>query len=355
MRFKTSLLNRFRLEPKMSLFLSFFLAILLGTYLLWKLPVSREPISPIDALFTSTSAVCVTGLIVKNTPLFFNFRGQLIILILIQLGGLGIMTFYAAGLAYLKKMSKRTEYMMQQLLEDEGMSRIKETLNFVLKFTILAELLGTLLLFLAWRDLPVSRTRLLWLSCFHSVSAFCNAGFSLFPDNLEGFIHAPFTLTVIAILVAVGGIGFVAVEDLANKFAHPKNARLKLHTRIVLKTSLFLVSAGFLFFYFYEASHLPAGDRWAAALFHSVTPRTAGFNVLGMGSFSATGLLFTIFLMIIGASPGGTGGGIKTTTFFISLKKIWSTLKGETSVSVNKRKISEATISKSLTIFMTYL
>ena len=214
MRFKTSLLNRFRLEPKMSLFLSFFLAILLGTYLLWKLPVSREPISPIDALFTSTSAVCVTGLIVKNTPLFFNFRGQLIILILIQLGGLGIMTFYAAGLAYLKKMSKRTEYMMQQLLEDEGMSRIKETLNFVLKFTILAELLGTLLLFLAWRDLPVSRTRLLWLSCFHSVSAFCNAGFALFNNNLMNYTGSYLLNFTICGLIVLGGIGFPVVFEI---------------------------------------------------------------------------------------------------------------------------------------------
>ena len=195
-----------KFKPPLLVLLSFFLAILFGTLLLYLLPTSNEKLSLVDAIFTATSSVCVTGLIVKNTPLFFNSLGQFIILFLIQIGGLGIMTLYATLLHFLRGISKKQQIIMKEILNEEEISGITKTILFIIKFTIIVEGIGAILLFINWWGIEESKLKLLWISIFHSVSAFCNAGFSLFPNSLEDFLTSPTTLLIFSFLIILGGI-----------------------------------------------------------------------------------------------------------------------------------------------------
>jgi len=343
--------NYFKLNPPQILFISFVTAIVIGTILLYILPVSSEKIKLIDALFTATSSVCVTGLIVKNTPVFFNFLGQIIILILIQLGGLGIMTFYALVLNFLKGMKKKDQYIMKEILEEDSLSNISKTLTFILKFTFLTELIGVIILTINWWNMDTSKIKVIWFSLFHSISAFCNAGFSLFPNSLENFIKSPFTLMIFSILIVLGGIGFPVIDDISKKYRLRQKRKLSLHSKIAINTTLILILLGTVFYFFSETPFLDTKNRIFVSLFHSITPRTAGFNVLSVGSFSITTIIFTIILMFIGASPGGTGGGIKTVTFAVIYLKIKGILNKEDEPVIYKKQINKIYTERALLIF----
>lgn len=356
MRNSAELYNKlFRVEitPARILVLGFVFAILLGTLLLW-LPFSsprHNPCSFIDALYTSTSAVCVTGLIVRDTPQDFTFIGQLIILGLIQIGGLGYMSIATVlSLMVGRKISLKERLMIREaynVLTLEGLARFALR---ILKVTAVLEIGGAVLLTLHWwrQDMPLLQA--CWLGLFHSVSAFCNAGFSLFSDNLARFSLDPVVSLTVAGLVISGGLGFIVISDIYKTRIKKSERRLTRHTMMVLTVTAWLILFGTLFIYFMERQHslarFPEWGRWLAAFFQAVTPRTAGFNTINIAGLYFPTLLLIIFLMFIGASPGGTGGGIKTTTFGVIMASIWTTLTGRAKVNFLRSRISTESINR---------
>jgi len=345
----------FAKRPALVLVLSFAFVILLGTFLL-SLPIStpeNNPISLIDALFTATSATCVTGLIIRSTPQGFTTFGKIVILALIQIGGLGIMTFSIALILTLgKKISRSQENILLEALSEENIRSAKKLTNFLLIFTFGMEILGGILLFFGFKKY-FSASSALKYAFFHSVSAFCNAGFSLFDKSLMPFYNNSYILSVFSILIILGGIGFVVLMDFYNRL---KSAtRLKVHTRIALTTTFLLLLGGTAIFYIAEKNNLlssmPNNIKWINSFFASVTARTAGFNSLDTSNYSSLSKLLTMFLMFIGASPGGTGGGIKTVTFAIILLISLSHLKQKNEVTVFKRSIPGFFLMRAVTIF----
>jgi len=345
----------FAKRPALVLVLSFAFVIFLGTFLL-SLPVStpkNNPISFIDALFTATSATCVTGLIVRSTPQGFTTFGKIVILALIQIGGLGIMTFSIALILTLgKKISRSQENILLEALSEENIRSAKKLTNFLLIFTFGMEILGGIFLFFGFKNY-FSTSSALKYAFFHSVSAFCNAGFSLFDESLMPFYSNFYILSIFSILIIFGGLGFVVLLDF---YSHLKNAtRLKVHTRIVLTTTFFLLLGGTVIFYIAEKNNLLSSMsnnvKWFNSFFASVTARTAGFNSLNTSNYSSLSKLLTMSLMFIGASPGGTGGGIKTVTFAIILLISLSHVKQKNEVTVFKRSIPEFFLMRAVTIF----
>ncbi len=304
---------------------SFALAILAGWALLTlpqATPVHEPPLLPLDGLFTATSATCVTGLIVKDTSTGFSLFGKLVIIGLIQLGGLGIMTFAALfDLVRRRGLSVRRRMIVGDLVTRGENHGIRGALRGLVLFALSAELVGATALWLRFRGTTGSAWGDVFLSVFHSVSAFCNAGFSLFSDSLEGYLADPAINIIISALVIVGGIGFPVVQAIWRRvrlkrqgLRHP----LELHTKLVLVTSAWLLGIGFVSFLLLEwhgaLVGLSAGERLWGAGFQSMTTRTAGFDTLAISKLGPATLLVFILLMAIGASPGSTGGGMKTTT-----------------------------------------
>jgi trk system potassium uptake protein TrkH len=305
------------------LLFSYFLAfIAVGSLLLW-LPFAWQGphrLTYLDALFTATSAVCVTGLVTVDTAMYSMF-GRLVILLLIQFGGLGIITFMTIFLA---NPRGRISFASRKLIGDYYVGSVeinpRRIIRGVLVSTVVIEVLGAACMAPAlWRAVG---SRAPFYALFHAVSAFCNAGFSLFSDNLERFVTNPAINLAVMALVVLGGLGFVVIEDLTER-ALGRRRHLSLHTRLVLPTSAVLIVLGAAVFLAFEATRAYAGLRPAqklmAAVFQSVTPRTAGFDTVSQRTLSAPSSVFSIFLMYIGASPASTGGGIKTTTFFLVL------------------------------------
>ncbi len=285
-------------------------------------PAGQVPISPLDSLFTATSATCVTGLIVKDTPGDFSLFGQLVILCLIQAGGLGIMTF-AAVFDVLRRrgLSVRRRLIVQDLTTTGDGGDARRLVSGILLFTLIAEVAGAVALWLRWRGHTGSLGGDVLLSVFHSISAFCNAGFSLFSTSLETFVGDPAVNVVIGTLIIVGGIGFPVVRTLRRQVALKRagvRRPLNLHARLALVTTVWLLLIGFVGILLLERQSslrdLNPAERISAAAFQSLTPRTAGFNTVPINRLAPPTLLFVILLMFIGASPGSTGGGIKTTT-----------------------------------------
>ncbi len=340
---------------------SFALVILIGTLLLI-LPVSsrtRQWTHPVDALFTSTSAVCVTGLIVKSTPHYWSLFGQLVILALIQAGGLGIMTMGAfAAILIQRRLSMRFEAMISDLVEVEATESVWTLVRFICVFTLLAEAAGALCLYFGWRASFEEPLGCLYHSVFHSVSAFCNAGFSLNDSSLMNYVGSvPVNLAVCGLIV-LGGIGFVVVRDVVGYsrwrlFARRgKRPRLSTHTRLALVVTGALLVVGFLGFLAIESGNslhgAPAKRKVLASLFQSVTPRTAGFNTVDTGAAAlapATAFLLMV-LMFIGGSPGSTAGGIKTTTLGITVASVVATLKGRKKAEMFHHSVSEETVHR---------
>lgn len=348
---------------------SFAVAILLGTVFL-SLPRATThgrgaPL--IDALFTATSAACVTGLTVVNTSAdsslnpalpTFSFFGQIVILLLIQIGGLGIMTLSttAAVMVAGGRMSLRERSLLASVLDEDGPASTTGILRSIFVMTLAFEAAGALVL--TWAFLPLfpgAPDTAAWYGVFHAVSAFCNAGFSLWNRSLVDVRSDPVVMVTISSLILAGGLGFAVVAAL---FARKTWAgglrgffrRLPLHARLALTTSGLLLLGGMLALLWLDAEGglrgLSWSDRLGAAWFQSVSARTAGFNTIDMASTSRAALLVYLFLMFVGASPGGTGGGIKTTTFGLLVLSIRATLRGRGDVEVWGRRIAPRTMMK---------
>jgi trk system potassium uptake protein TrkH len=321
-------------SPPRVLALSIAGLILGGTGLLL-LPVASatgRSTSLVDALFTATSAVCVTGLIVQDTPVHFSTFGQVVILLLIQAGGLGYMTISSVlAVALGRSVTLQERLTLQEGLNVQGLDGLLRFALTVLKLTLVFELAGAAVLALRWWG-DLGGATALWYGLFHSVSAFNNAGFALWSDSLMRW-RADYTVNaVVSVLVIAGGLGFFVLSEL---FQRDRRMRLSVHTRLVITVTPLLLVLGTLAIYALEAGNprtlgaLPWHEQWLAAWFQSVTPRTAGFNTLDYAAMTAPALFVTMALMFIGASPGGTGGGVKTTTFSITVAALWATVRGD--------------------------
>jgi trk system potassium uptake protein len=346
------MLMKIKLSPSQILALGFLCVILTGAILL-TLPISNTTgCSFIDALFTSTSAVCVTGLNVKDTPNDFTLFGQIIILLLIQIGGLGYMTS-ATIIALLigKKIGITERLTIKEGLNVENIEGIVRFTKRVLFFTFIFELSGALILGIRFLlDYPFQNA--FWYGLFHAVSAFNNAGFSLFSDNLIRYRGDITVNLIITTLIIVGGIGFIVVRDVYH-FWRKEVIKLSQHTKIVLTTTAFLIIGGAVSIYLLEATNpktfmnMPLHEKILVSYFSSVTPRTAGFNTVDYSLFRTETLFLTIILMFIGASPGSTGGGVKTSTFAIVIASLYATIRGMSHTVLFKRRVPSDTVSKS--------
>ncbi|MFD2408315.1 TrkH family potassium uptake protein [Paenibacillus rhizoplanae] len=351
----SSFITKLKLTSSRIILLGFAVPILLGTVLL-ALPISSSSglsIGWLAALFTSTSAVCVTGLVVLDTGTDFSHFGQMIILLLIQIGGLGFMTFSVLIAVIMgKKIGLKERLLIQQSsnsVTTQGVVRL--SLNIFL-ISFIVETTGAIVLALRWAH-ELGTTRSIYYGIFHSVSAFNNAGFGLWPDSLSRYVGDPLVNIVISFLFIIGGIGFTVILDLYRK---RRWRALSFHTKIVLITSGLLCMAGFLVIFAIELfntktfSTLSWSERTWAAYFQGVVTRTAGFNSIDIGAMLPASQFFMIFLMFVGASSGSTGGGIKTTTFAVLMLSIVSTIKGKTDVQLLKKRISQDIIFRALAV-----
>ena len=333
-------------NPPVSLMLSFAGVILIGTILLM-LPVSsaeKNITNFVNALFTATSATCVTGLIVVNTGTYYSLFGQIVILLLIQIGGLGIMTISTAFALMLgQRISLNVQTLMHKVVGETPVIDVMKLLRATVLVTVIIEFMGAIFLFSGFaKIMPVAKA--IYYALFHSVSAFCNAGFSLWTNNLSGFVDSPLVNLSITFLIILGGLGFAVLIDLYHYFfASGSIRRLTLHSKIVLTTTAILIVTGFLGLYIGEYNNSMKGftvaRRVLSSWFQSVTARTAGFNTIDIGLYSSSSVLLTVLLMFIGASPGSTGGGIKTTTFSVLMLSVLSMLTGKNDLVIFKRKI----------------
>lgn len=355
--FEGALYKRLVRNPPVTFLLSFATTIMIGSILLM-LPsatVTHKMTSFVDALFTATSATCVTGLVVVDTGTYYSLFGQLVILALIQIGGLGIMTISTAFAVLLgQQLTLKVENVMQNVM-GEGMKFDMLTLvkNVVL-VTLIIEAIGAFILYFTFSR-SYEPIKAFYFSIFHSISAFCNAGFCLYSDS---FVRYAFNINInfiISLLIILGGLGFSVIIDLYNHSVK-KNRRysLTLHTKIVIATSAFLLAFGTIAFLISEYNSTMKGfaayQRIMCSWFQSVTCRTAGFNTIDQGQISHSTSLVSIILMFIGASPGSTGGGIKTSTFALLLLSIIAMMKGQTDLTIFKRKIGSYSIRESTSL-----
>lgn len=353
------------LHPSQTLALSFIALILFGTVLLLfpAATVNGRGMPFFDALFTMTSAACVVGLSVVDFTTHFTLFGQAVILIAIQLGGLGIMLLSVAFAVLVGGyVPSRREAGYKEMFDVTQVEGLKALVASVAATTFFAETLGALILFVLWQDdIPFVSERL-WWAVFHSISAFCNAGFSLSPNSLHRFANSPAVLSTIMLLMTVGGLGFFVVRDLMNakvwKVFQPMAIWRRLHvqTKVVLLATLVLDLGGMLVFLFLEFDGVlrdfaPAAKVYAA-LFQAVVPRTSGFSIVNMADLGPATALFVMILMFIGASPGSTGGGVKTTTTAVALAALRAMFLARKDVELMGRRVPDATVSRSLSIII---
>jgi trk system potassium uptake protein TrkH len=344
-------------SPARTAIVAFALLIFTGTILLM-LPVSStgEPVGCVDALFTSTSAVCVTGLTVVDTGRTFSLFGQFIIMILIQFGGLGIMTMSTVFIMLAgKRPGLAGQIVVQDAFTHSRERNILSILKDVFLFTGVIEGVGIVIMFFIF--LPENSVqRALFLSIFHSISAFCNAGFSIFSDSFVKYRENWALNLVICFLIISGGIGFLVLSELKRKFfvKHRALSRLSLHSKIVLSTTLILIVSGMVIILGMEwhntLAPLSISGRFLAAFFQSVTTRTAGFNTLSIGDMANETLFVIIILMFIGASPGSCGGGIKTTSFATLAVLGLSRIQGSDRPLLFNRTISATSVGKAVSV-----
>lgn len=338
-------------NPSQILILGFLSFILIGAMLLM-LPFSTtNGISPVDAIFTATSAVCVTGLIVKDTPNDFTNFGQLVIMFLIQIGGLGYMTSATIiSLLIGKRIGLGERLIMKESLNVISLEGVVRFTKTVLLTTLFFESIGALFLSLRFMA-DYEPSKAIYYGIFHSISAFNNAGFSLFSDNLIGYRGDIVVNFVISSLIIIGGIGFIVISEVYN-FSKSRAFRLSVHTKIVLVTTAVLISLGAILIFIFEYSNpntfqsMTLKEKVLSSYFSAVTPRTAGFNTIDYSLMRIETLFLTIILMFIGASPGGTGGGIKTTTFAIVIAGLLATMRSMHDTIMFKRRIPIETLSK---------
>jgi trk system potassium uptake protein len=352
-----------QLNPARILLLTFLGTIVTGTLLLM-LPASsvdHRGAAWIDALFTATSAVCVTGLTVKDTGVFFTGFGQTVILVLIQIGGLGIMTFSTLYTLLLgKRLGWKQEAHMRELTESTGVPHMYRLIVGIVTITLTFEFLGSFVLFL--HLLPsVGAHAAIKTAVFHSVSAFCNAGFSLYSTNLMGFSGDVVVNLVIIVLIIFGGLGFLVIDDVRMNIRRMNPfglrwSRLETHSRVVIVTTLWLIVIGALFIFYLEFDNtllrMGGMEKLLAAVFQSVTCRTAGYNTIDIAACRDATLFFMIILMFIGASPASTGGGIKTSTLAILILAARAHLKSRSRVEIHNKSIPPETVYKAVAILL---
>ncbi len=357
------------LKPTQVLVLGFLIVIILGAILL-SLPISSvsgDSTGLIDALFTATSAVCVTGLVVVNTSVHWSPFGKVIILMLIQIGGLGFMTIASTIFMILgRKISLRDRMMIQESLNQNTLSGMVRLTKNIIIGTLILEAIGAL--FLSFKFIPEYGGKGIFYSIFHAVSAFCNAGFDIIGDNsLTPYVGSVTVNFTVMALIIIGGLGFTVWMDVlkVTKNELRKGIRLKrwfrhlrLHTKLVLVISTSLIVVGFLFFFFLEGFNdatlgtLPLKEKLLGAMFQSVTTRTAGFNTITNADMTDVSKFVTILLMFIGGSPAGTAGGIKTVTIGVIFFEVLSVVRGKEDTEAFDRRIPRNTIKRALAVIM---
>ena len=349
-----------RLSSFQIIILGFAGVILLGALLLM-LPISATArcVTPFhEALFTATSAVCVTGLVVQDTGSYWSAFGQAVILTLIQIGGLGVVTV-AASFALLsgRRISLMQRSTMQDAISAPKVGGIVRLTRFILRGTFLIELIGALAMLPVFcRDYGWHGV---WMAVFHSVSAFCNAGFDILGTNnnlypsLTDYVQNPVINITIMLLIITGGIGFLTWDDICENKLHIH--RYRMQSKVILVTTLVLIVLPALFFFFVDFDALPRGERVQAALFQSVTPRTAGFNTVNLSAMSGASQGMMILLMLIGGSPGSTAGGMKTTTLAVLLANAAATFRQRDSAQFFGRRVDCSAVKTAATILTMYL
>ena len=337
-----------------------FIAVILIGALLLMLPVSSKAgiITPFnEALFTSTSAVCVTGLVVQDTATYWSWFGQGIILVLIQIGGLGVITI-AVSFALLsgRKISLMQRSVMQEAISAPKVGGIVRLTGFVLKGTFLVEFTASFIMMPVFvKDFGAKG---IWMAIFHSISAFCNAGFDLMGTenakyaSLTSYISHPLINITIMLLIIIGGIGFLTWEDILKNKYRIKSYRMQ--TKVILTTSLLLILFP-AFFFFRDFADMPMQERIFSSLFQAVTPRTAGFNTADLTMMTKDGLGIVIVLMLVGGSPGSTAGGMKTTTLAVLIANTLACFRRKEDAQMFGRRIETSTIKNAATIFMMYI
>ncbi len=346
------------LTPPQVFVLSFLGLVAFGTIGFRVLPglYTGPKLSWVDAVFTATSAVCLTGLTVVDTQTYFTMGGQAFLLLLVQIGGIGFITFTSLLILLIgQRLSVRQEVIWRSSSAPSVDYRLLVRGTVLLTLTF--EALGALFLFALWY--PQLGSAALWPAVFHAVSAFCNAGFSTWTDSLVRHSHSTGVLTVVMVLIVVGGLGFAVLQDLGRRLRgvlRRERRRLLLTSKLVLWVSLLLIVGGAAAFLWFEGrgvlSKLAAGDQVANAFFMSVTARTAGFNTIDYAQVGDRTAFFTILLMAIGGSPGSMAGGIKTTTVAVIGLLAWSRLRGDRTVSIFDRSISEENVQRSVGLFV---
>jgi len=351
------ILDKSKLHPTQILVLGFATVILIGALLL-NLPIaskSGESVGFINALFTATSAVCVTGLVVVDTGTYWTTFGQVVILLLIQIGGLGFMTMGTLfALIVGKKITLKERLVMQEALNQFNVAGVVRLAKYILITTFTIEGIGALLLSI--RFIPLyGFWKGVGYSIFHAISAFCNAGFDLIGKfrSLTPFVNDPLINIVVMALIILGGIGFVVILEVLQK---RRFARLSLHSKLAITITAMLLSLGFVVIFILEFNNpytmkdLPIGGKLLSAMFHSVTPRTAGFNTLPTDKLTVASIFFTIVLMFIGGSSAGTAGGVKITTAGVVAATIVSVIKGNDDTEIFGRRVARDIINRSLAI-----
>ena len=351
--------GKIRLTTSQSIILGFFSMILLGTFLLM-LPFSSRagmatPFS--DALFTATSAVCVTGLVVYDTAAYWSVFGQTVIIILIQIGGMGVITV-AASFALIsgRRISLMQRSTMQEAISAPKVGGIVRLTSFIIRISLLIELLGAVAMAPVFcRDFGPKG---LWMALFHSISAFCNAGFDLMGtsapfSSLTGYTAEPVINVIVMLLIVIGGIGFLTWDDIRAHKLHVHQYRMQ--SKVILCTTAILLLFPALYFFFFEFPSLAPGERVLASLFQSVTTRTAGFNTADLTALSEPGRYIMIALMLIGGSPGSTAGGMKTTTIAVLFASAISTFFRKEYAHFFDRRIDDSVIKNAATILLMYL
>ncbi len=351
----------FRTNPTKLILLSFLVVIAVGTLLL-VLPFSSksgESISFLNALFTATSATCVTGLVVFDTFTQFTIFGQIVILALIQVGGLGLVTLTTFfNIAVGRRLGFKSLQLASESINLSDASKAKKLLMVVINVAVVCEIVGAILLSFAF--VPMFGAQGIFISIFTSISAFCNAGFDIFGilgqySSVTSFAHNPYVLFVISILIISGGLGFLVWQDI---MSYPKTRHLRLHTKLVLLMTACLIVVGTIAFAFTEwlnpstLGSFNTFDKITNAFFQSITTRTAGFNSVNLADTQSITKLIMIILMFIGAAPGGTGGGIKVTTISVLLVAVFSVIKGRDYAQAFGRRLHQKHVYKALAIFM---
>ena len=338
----------------------FALVILLGAFLLM-LPVSSktESVTPfLDCLFTSTSAVCVTGLVLYDTATHWTVFGQTVILLLIQIGGMGVITVAAAiTMASGKKISLMQRSTMQDAVSAHHVGGIVRFTGFILRGIFLVELLGTIAM--APVFIPdYGWGKGIWMALFHSISAFCNAGFDLMGEtaqfsSLTFYVTNPVINLTITSLIIIGGLGFLTWQDIRQNTFHIK--RYRMQSKVILATTAVLLIIPTLYLFFFECSHLPLVQRIWSSWFQAVTPRTAGFNTLDLTQISESGQFIMALLMLIGGSPGSTAGGMKTTTVAVLIACTAAVFRKRENGRFFGRRISDDTVKNAVAVFLLYI